>query len=156
MIHYDMVQMILYSLWSMLRRLLPDCGTVHQSKIPIVEVAELTISFNCEFASLNCFSRYLAFLTNCSKSSPIVFSNFKLSLSSVSLSLITNLLISLGSFPMTDNTYIFPTPLYSLTSGSSFGIAVISLIVRFKILRSFSFDCIWARTRDSARWDAIA
>jgi hypothetical protein len=53
-------------------------------------------------------------------------------------------------------TDIFPTPLYNFTSESSFGIALISLIVRFRIFRSFSFDWIWARTRDKARWDATA
>lgn len=52
--------------------------------------------------------------------------------------------------------YILPTPLYNLTSASSFGIALISRIVRLRILRSFSFDWICARTRDKARWDATA
>lgn len=55
-----------------------------------------------------------------------------------------------------EGAHILPTPLYSLTSGSSFGIALISRIVRLSILRSFSFDWICALTRDKARWEAIA
>jgi len=150
--------MMLLFLRSSILSLLGSCLTVElliSTILSRVVLDGLTMSLNCEFASLNCFSRYFAFLPNCSKSSAIVFSILTLSLSSVSLSLIMNLHVSprLVCNGMTD---IFPTPLYNFTSESSFGIALISLIVRFRIFLSFSFDWIWARTRDKARWDATA